>query len=345
MKKAGLFVLAAVLLGCGKADQRPKIFVYNVGEYIDQDTLRDFEAEYGVRVMYETFDSNETAYQKLKAGTTAYDVVFPSDYMIEKMLKEGMLQKLDFSQIPNFELIAPEFKNLGYDPHNAYSVPYFWGTVGIVYDSNIVEGPVDSWSVLWDQRYAKDIFMYDSQRDSLMVALKLLGYSLNTHETAELEAAKELLIEQSPLVIAYITDVVISQMIAGNAALAVVYSGDAAYIMDENDSMDYVIPKEGSNLWVDAMVIPVTSHNPDLAHAFINFMLRPDVGLRNTEYVMYSTPNTAVMEALEGEGWTENDAFHPDLSRYSNLEMFKDPGEFVAEYDRIWIEILAGARN
>jgi len=345
MKKIGLMLAVCCLAACTKADSRPKIFVYNVGEYIDQTTLRDFEAEYGVEVVYETFDSNETAYQKLKAGTTAYDVVFPSDYMIEKMIKEEMLQELDFSLLPNFQHILEDFKHLDYDPGNAYSVPYFWGTVGIVYDKNVVQEPVASWSVLWDSRYAKDIFMYDSQRDSLMVALKLLGYSLNTHDLAELEAAKEKLIEQSPLVIAYITDVVISNMIAGNAALAVVYSGDAAYIMDENPAMAYAIPTDGSNLWVDAMVIPKTSRQPELAHAFINYMLETDVGLRNTEYVMYSTPNRAVLEELAGEEWTENDAFNPDLKSLSKLEMFRDPGDFVSEYDRIWIEVLVGAKN
>ncbi|MCL1949451.1 MAG: ABC transporter substrate-binding protein [Turicibacter sp.] len=343
MKKWLILLAAVFLVSCG-GDQRPRLFVYNVGEYMDTSVLEEFEEEYGVRVIYETFDSNETAYQKLKAGTTAYDVVFPSDYMIEKMIKEDMLEKLDFSLIPNFENLLPEFTYLEYDPKNLYSVPYFWGTVGIVYDTRLVNGSVDSWSALWDERYEKEIFMYDSQRDSLMVALKLLGYSLNTHKTEELEAAKSLLIKQSPFVIAYITDVVISNMIAGNAGLAVVYSGDAAYIMDENESMEYVIPKEGSNLWVDAMVIPKMSNNKELAHAFIDFILRPEIGLANTEYVMYSTPNALVLEELEGEGWTENDAFNPDLSKFPNLEMFKDPGEFVAEYDRIWIEILAGAK-
>lgn len=343
MKKWLLIFAFWACFGC-EADTRPTLFVYNVGEYIDQQTVLDFEAEYDVRVVYETFDSNETAYQKLKAGTTAYDVVFPSDYMIEKLIAEDMLYKLDFESLPNFGNVLPAFKNLDYDPKNLYSVPYFWGTVGIVYDRSVVEEPVDSWGILWDERYKKDIFMYDSQRDSLMVALKYLGYSLNSQNVGELEAAKALLTQQSPLVIAYITDVVISNMIAGNAALAVVYSGDAAYIMDENPNMAYVIPKEGSNLWVDAMVIPKTSQNPELAHQFINYMLRPDVGLANTEYVMYSTPNRLVLEELEGEEWTENDAFNPDLADYS-LEMFRHPGEFLVEYDRIWIEILAGAKN
>ena len=344
MKGYLLLGLGIFLAGC-RADARPKLFVYNVGEYMDQSVLVDFEEEYGVRVVYETFDSNETAYQKLKAGTTAYDVVFPSDYMIEKLIKEEMLYELDDAKIPNLKYLDQAFTYLEYDPKNLYSVPYFWGTVGIIYDKTVVKEPVDSWSILWDERYKKDIFMYDSQRDSLMVALKLLGYSLNTHDVGELEAAKQKLIEQSPLVIAYITDVVISNMIAGNAALAVVYSGDAAYIMDENPNMEYVIPRDGSNLWVDAMVIPKTSNHPELAHDFINFMLRPEIGLRNTEYVMYSTPNLAVLQELKEEEWTANDAFNPDLKGFSNLEMFRDPGEFVAEYDRIWIEVLAGSRN
>ena len=245
-----------------------------------------------------------------------------------------------------FTYISDEYKNLPYDPENLYTVPYFWGTVGILYDTTVVDEPVDSWSILWDEKYKGNIFMYDSQRDSLMVALKLLGYSMNTQNVEELEEAKQLLIEQRPLVYAYVTDQVIDNMIAGNAALAVVYSGDATYIMDENEDMEYVIPKEGSNMWVDAMVIPSTAQNVDLAHEFINFMQRPDIAQMNTEYVMYSTPNTEVLANVSEDEWTQNEAYSPSQELLYSLPMetFRDPGEFIKEYDDIWTQVLAASK-
>ena len=245
--------------------------------------------------------------------------------------------------IHNFKYIDDKYKYLPYDPDNKYSVPYFWGTVGVLYDKTIVDGPVDSWSVLWDDAYKGNLFMYDSQRDSLMVALKLLGYSMNTQSIGELEEAKQLLIDQRPLVYAYVTDQVIDNMIAGNAALAVVYSGDATYIMDENENMEYVIPKEGSNIWVDAMVIPKTAQNVELAHEFINFMQRPEIAKMNTEYVMYSTPNTETLKMVEDQEWTKNEAYSPSEELLDSLPMetFRDPGEFIKQYDDIWTQVLA----
>lgn len=334
--------LVLVLAACSGGDKE-KLYVYNVGEYIDPAVLKMFEKEFDCKVVYDLYDSNETMYQKIKTGATNYDVAFPSDYMLEKMIKEGLVLPLDYSKITNFKYISEAYKNLPYDPENLYSVPYFWGTVGILYDKNVVTEPVDSWSILWNEKYEGQIYMYDSQRDSLMVALKLLGYSMNTQDVAQLEEAKQLLIEQSPLVYAYVTDQVIDNMIAGNAALAVVYSGDATYIMSENEDMEFVIPKEGSNTWVDAMVIPSTSQNIDLAHEFINFMTRPEISQMNTEYVMYSTPNTETLEAVKNDEWTQNEAYSPsdDLLKSLPMETFRDPGTFISEYDRIWTEVLA----
>lgn len=334
--------LVLVLAACSGGNKE-KLYVYNVGEYIDPAVLKMFEKEFDCKVVYDLYDSNETMYQKIKTGATNYDVAFPSDYMLEKMIKEGLVLPLDYSKIPNFKYISDTYKNLPYDPENLYSVPYFWGTVGILYDKNVVTDPVDSWSILWNEKYEGQIYMYDSQRDSLMVALKLLGYSMNTQDVAQLEEAKQLLIEQSPLVYAYVTDQVIDNMIAGNAALAVVYSGDATYIMSENEDMEFVIPKEGSNTWVDAMVIPSTSQNIDLAHEFINFMTRPEISQMNTEYVMYSTPNTETLEAVKNDEWTQNEAYSPsaDLLKSLPMETFRDPGTFISEYDRIWTEVLA----
>lgn len=345
MKKGLMMFVAsiALLLSACSRDTREKLYVYNVGEYIDREVLNLFEEEFNCKVIYELYDSNETMYQKIKAGGTNYDVAFPSDYMVEKMIKDDLLIPLDYDLIPNFQYIDERYKNLPYDPENSYTVPYFWGTVGILYDQSVIKEPVDSWSVLWDDAYKGNVFMYDSQRDSLMVALKLLGYSMNTHDIEELEEAKQLLIDQRPLVYAYVTDQVIDNMIAGNAALAVVYSGDATYIMDENENMNYVIPKEGSNIWVDSMVIPKTAQNVELAHEFINFMQRPDIALMNTEYVMYSTPNTETLKMVADQEWTQNDAYSPSEELLATLPMetFRDPGEFIKQYDDIWTQVLA----
>lgn len=345
MKKGLMMFVAsiALLLSACSRDTREKLYVYNVGEYIDREVLKLFEEEFNCKVVYELYDSNENMYQKIKAGGTNYDVAFPSDYMVEKMIKDDLLIPLDYDLIPNFQYIDERYKNLPYDPENSYTVPYFWGTVGILYDQSVIKEPVDSWSVLWDDAYKGNVFMYDSQRDSLMVALKLLGYSMNTHDIEELEEAKQLLIDQRPLVYAYVTDQVIDNMIAGNAALAVVYSGDATYIMDENENMNYVIPKEGSNIWVDSMVIPKTAQNVELAHEFINFMQRPDIALMNTEYVMYSTPNTETLKMVADQEWTQNDAYSPSEELLATLPMetFRDPGEFIKQYDDIWTQVLA----
>ncbi|MDO5794858.1 MAG: ABC transporter substrate-binding protein [Turicibacter sp.] len=348
MKKilTGLTCIFVLILTACSGGEKEKLNVYNVGEYIDPEVIKIFEKEFNCKVNYEVFDSNETMYQKIKAGGTQYDVAFPSDYMVEKMINEGLVQPLDYDKIPNFEYISDDYKNLPYDPENLYTVPYFWGTVGIIYDTTVVEEPVDSWSILWDDKYKGNIFMYDSQRDSLMVALKLLGYSMNTHNIDELEQAKNLLIEQSPLVYAYVTDTVINSMIQGDAALAVVYSGDATYIMDENENMEYVIPKEGSNIWVDSMVIPSTAQNVELAHEFINFMQRPEIALMNTEYVMYSTPNTEVLEMVAEDEWTQNEAYSPSKELLNSLPMetFRDPGDFIKEYDNVWTQVLAASK-
>ncbi len=333
-----VFMLAA----CGAtAPENGTLYVYNWGEYNDPETVKMFEEEFDVKVVYDLFDSNETAYQKIKAGGTSYDVAVPSDYMIEKMVSENMLMALDYDKIPNMKYVDPALTGLDFDPETQYSVPYFWGTVGIVYDKTKVTEPVTSWSVLWDEAYANDIYMYNSQRDSLMVALKSLGYSMNTKSVDELQEAKALLIEQAPLVYAYVTDQVIEGMIQGNAALGVVYSGDATYIMDSNEDMEFVVPAEGSNLWVDAMVIPQTSKNTDLAHEFINFMMRPDIAAMNSAYVMYSTPNVEAAEELSSESWAQTEAYNPDTSKFNNMESFLDPGDFISEYDRIWTEVLA----
>ena len=335
-----ILLLAVVILSSCQRNDRVVLNVYNWGDYLDESVIRDFEKKYNIKVNYDTFSTNEDMYVKLKAGGTDYDVVFPSDYIIERMINEDMLHKLDFDNIPNYKYIEDHFKNLEYDPQNEYSVPYFWGTVGIIYNKTIVDEPVDSWRILWDPKYEKEILMMDSQRDSIGVALKMLGYDLNTRDLDELEEAKQALIEQKPLVLAYVGDDVKDKMIAGEAALAVIYSGEAFYMKQENPDLEYVIPQEGSNFWVDAMVIPKTSKHKKEAELFINFMCDPEVAYKNAIYVGYSSPHSEVKKMLDPD-FLNDPAAYPDMEELVNLEFFKDLGDYLSVYDRIWTEVKA----
>ena len=335
-----ILLLAVVILSSCQRNDRVVLNVYNWGDYLDESVIRDFEKKYNIKVNYDTFSTNEDMYVKLKAGGTDYDVVFPSDYIIERMINEDMLHKLDFDNIPNYKYIEDHFKNLEYDPQNEYSVPYFWGTVGIIYNKTIVDEPVNSWQILWDPKYEKEILMMDSQRDSIGVALKMLGYDLNTRDLDELEEAKQALIEQKPLVLAYVGDDVKDKMIAGEAALAVIYSGEAFYMKQENPDLEYVIPQEGSNFWVDAMVIPKTSKHKKEAELFINFMCDPEVAYKNAIYVGYSSPHSEVKKMLDPD-FLNDPAAYPDMEELVNLEFFKDLGDYLSVYDRIWTEVKA----
>ncbi len=335
-----VLLLAVVLLTACQQDERVVLNVYNWGDYIDESVIQEFEEKYNIRVNYDTFSTNEDMYVKIKAGGADYDVLFPSDYMIERMIKEDMLHKLDFDNIPNYKYIEGQFKNLEYDPQNEYSVPYMWGTVGILYNKTMVEEPVTSWQILWDQKYSKQILMLDSQRDSIGVALKMLGYDMNTRDLDELEAAKQALIEQKPLVLAYVGDDVKDKMIAGEAALAVVWSGDAVYMKWENPDLEYALPEEGSNLWVDAMVIPKTSKNKAEAELFINFMCDPEIAYKNADYIGYSSPHLEAKKMLDPE-LLNDPAAYPEMEELVNCDIFKDLGDFLRVYDRIWTEIKA----
>ena len=264
--------------------------VYNAGEYMDLSLLEQFEEEYNCTIVYETFESNEMMYTKLAAGET-YDILIPSDYMIERLIKEDYLQHLDWDLIPNKKNLMDDVVNRSYDPGNRYSCPYFWGTVGILYDTTVVD-PEDldeGWELLRNPKYKGNIYMYDSERDSFMIALKALGYSMNTTDEAEIQDAYDWLVEQrdtmEPI---YAGDDVIDNMISGNKALAVVYSGDASYIISENEDLDYLTPSQGTNVWYDAMVITRDCSETDLAHAFINFMTDEESAAANTLEVGYS---------------------------------------------------------
>lgn len=345
MKKRKLFAIilmvlsiAIVTVACGES--KPSVNVYNWGDYIDTEVLEMFEDEYGIKVVYDTYATNEDLYVKLKQGGSSFDVIFPSDYMIERMIREDLLQKIDKNNIPNIDKVGENFLNLEYDQNNEYGVPYMWGTLGIIYNKTMVSEPLDSWADLWDEQYAGQIVMYNSQRDTLAVALIKQGYSLNSRDLGELEKAKNELIKQKPLVYAYLGDEVKDTLVAGDAAIAVVYSGDAVAMIRDNPDLEYVIPSEGTNLWFDAMVIPKGAKDKEAAEKFINFMTRPDIAAMNAEYIGYSSPIPEAVELLPEDVQNDSDAY-PDDEVLKNTEVFKDPMDIIQTYDKIWTEITS----
>lgn len=352
MKKR--ILLLCLLLGtstlftaCGGASKDSadagEVVVYNWGEYIDPDTLTQFEEETGIKVVYDEFETNEIMYPKIEAGASAYDVVCPSDYMIQKMIENDLLSEIDFDQMPNAkENIGAQYYEQAreFDPENKYSVPYCWGTVGILYNKTMVDEPIDSWSVLWDEKYKDNILMQDSVRDAFMVALKLKGYSMNSMDEKELQEAKDALIEQKPLVQAYVIDQVRDKMIGNEAAIGVIYSGEAIYTQRENPDLEFVIPKEGTNVWLDCWVIPKNAPNKENAQKFIDFMCRDDIALKNFEYITYSTPNDAARALIEDEDIRNSEIAFPTLSDYEGLETFHYLGEEGdALYNELWKEV------
>ena len=319
-----------------------QVIVYNWGEYIDPEIIDLFEEETGIDVIYEEFETNEIMYPKIQSGAIAYDVVCPSDYMIQRMIENDLLAEINYDHIPNLKYIGDNYMKMSrqFDPGNKYSVPYLWGTVGILYNKKMVDEPVDSWGILWDKKYEDSILMQDSVRDAFAVALKYLGYSLNSTDLDELEAAKNLLIEQKPLVQAYVIDQVRDKMIGGEAALGVIYSGEALYCQQENPDLDYVIPKEGTNIWIDSWVIPKNAKNVENAEAFINFLCRPDIAKMNFDYITYSIPNTAGRDLIEDESLRNSPIAFPDDSKLENCETFRFLGDDNdALYNRLWREI------
>ena len=319
--------------------------LYLPGEYLGENVISDFEKQFGVRVIVENFDSNEMMYTKLMAGDR-YDVVIPSDYMIERLMKEDYLQKIDKSLIPNMENMDEAVLGMSYDPHNDWSIPYFWGSVGLVYNHENVDPAVverEGWEILRDTDYAGRIYIYDSERDSFMMAFKALGYSMNTEDPDEINAAYEWLLQMnntmSPV---YVTDEVIDSMMNGYKDIAVVYSGDATVILDENEEMSFYMPEQGTNIWCDAMVIPANAENPKLAHEFINYMLTYEAAFDNTETVGYTSPNAEVFEEMttSEDLYAENAAYLP-RSGYEKDEMFHDNQVLMRELSRLWIKVKA----
>ena len=333
-----------LLAGCGSQDSKEggEVIVYNWGEYIDPETIDRFEEETGIKVIYDEFETNEIMYPKLEAGAGAYDVICPSDYMIQKMIENDLLAEINFDNIPNSKNIGQQYfeQSRQFDPENKYSVPYCFGTVGILYNKTMVDETVDSWSILWDEKYADNILMQDSVRDAFMVALKLNGFSMNTLDENELAAARDALIAQKPLVQAYVIDQVRDKMIGGEAALGVIYSGEAIYTQRENPDLEYVVPREGTNVWIDSWVIAKNAPNKENAEKFIDFMCREDIALMNFEYITYSTPNVAARELIEDEEIRNSKIAFPDLDQYNNLETFIYLGEDGdALYNALWKEV------
>lgn len=331
----------------GQGDGKQEIVVYNWGEYISDgadgslDVIKQFEKETGIKVNYQMFASNEEMYAKLKSGATGYDVIIPSDYMIARMIEEDMLQKLDFANIPNYQYIMDDFKDgkLDFDPKNEYSVPYTWGTVGIIYNKTMVKEPVDSWNILWSEKYKDNILMFNNSRDAFGIAEKKLGFSQNTTNTDELNKAAEELKKQKPVVQAYVMDEIFDKMQNGEAALAPYYAGDAITMMNENPDLAFAIPKEGTNRFVDSMVVPKDSKNKALAEKFIDFMCRKDIAKANAEYIGYSTPQKQTMEELDPE-LKNNKIAYPDEATLANCESFKNlPQQALKLMEDRWLEI------
>ena len=365
---AGLTAASALLSGCGASGNTGasgtdsaasgsadggELYVYNWGEYIDEDVISQFEEETGITVVYDLFETNEEMYPVIEAGAVNYDVVCPSDYMIQKMRENDLLARLNFDNIPNIDQIDPAYMEMSqaFDPENKYSVPYCWGTVGILYNTKLLDElgvPAPTkWADLWDERLSGEILMQDSVRDAFMVALKKDGYSMNSESKDELEQTKQELIDQKPLVQAYVIDQVRDKMIGGEAAVGVIYSGEMLYIQDEVASLgldydlEYVIPEEGTNLWLDSWVIPKNAKNKETAEKWIDFMCRPEISTANFEYITYPTPNKGAFELLDEE-MQNNKAVFPDINSLKNSEVYKYLGdETDAVYNELWKEVKA----
>lgn len=354
MKKKKWICLLLCLLCClvmfpssvCAAPETRTLRVFNWGEYISDgsdgslNVIKEFTKRTGIQVDYQVFSTNEEMYAKIISGSTDYDVLIPSDYMIGKMINEDLLAKLDFSNIPNYKYIDDAFKNIEYDPANEYSVPYTWGTVGIIYNKTMVTDPVDSWDILWDSNYAGKILMFNNPRDSYGIALKKLGYSQNTTDRDEIDQATDELKKQKLVVQAYVMDEIFPKMTAGEAALAPYYAGDAVTMISDNPDLDFVVPKEGTNRFVDAMVVPKTSKNKDLAEQFINFMLEEEVALANIEYIGYSTPMRNVKALLDEK--VQNSFSYPDDEVLSRCETFVNlDDETTAYMQDSWTGVLS----
>lgn len=347
-KSLFLTTLALVSLGlltaCGdeqtaSSHSGDTLVVLNYGKYIDDSVIRIFEEETGIDVKLEEYESPEEMYTKFSTGSIQYDVVCTSDYMVERLINEGKVAKIDFSDFSYYENLDPDIIEAAeiFDPEHNYSMPYFYGTLGILYNTTMVsEDAVTTWNILWDESYKDSIIMHNSVRDAFVPALRLLDYNINTEDAVQLEEATQLLIEQKPIVYAYYVDETADEMVAGNAAMALVYSGEAAMAMESNDDLAYCIPQEGSNLWIDSWFIPESSTNKENAQKFLDFLCREDVAMKNFEYVYYGTPNLRVREQLDEDTLSDQTIF-PANEVFANCEVYKQSSKDTTElYSYLW---------
>lgn len=336
---AAALLLVGSLAGCGGGKaENGVVNIYNWGEYIDMDLLKAFEQETGIRVNYKTFESNEQMYSVLKQGGVGYDIIIPSDYMISRLIGEDMLEPLNFDNIPEYEYVDESLKGMAYDPDNTYSVPYMWGTTGLIYDPELM-GEVDSWAALFDASHAGSILMFDNSRDAMGIALKYLGYSINTTEISELDEAYALLEQQKPILQGYVMDQIFDKLESGEAAIGPYYAGDYLTMRENNPNLKFVVPKEGANVFVDAFCVLKGAANKDNAEAFINFMTRAENSAKNSEFIGYTSPNRMARELLDLDELADS-VMYPAPSVLDNCEAFTNlPQETLDYYDALWIKL------
>ena len=354
MRKKLAFAIAAAMMicccltGCGQSSGGVEktgevLTVFNYSEYLDPNMIDQFERETGIEIKYEEATTPEEMYTKYISGGIEYDLLCSSDYMIQRLIDEGEAQEVDFDSMEYASNIGDRFWEMAesFDPGNKYSLPYFWGTIGILYDTTKVSEPVDSWDVLFNGDYAGEVIMQDSMRDSFMITLKYLGYSLNTTDEDEIREAADTLLAQKPDVEAYLVDEARDEVVAGNATMAVVYSGEAYLGHEYNPDLAYVVPKEGTNVWIDSWIVTKHCTNTEAAQKFLDFLCREDVATANFEYIYYSTPNEAVVEAMDEE-LREDPAIVPEDSAVDNCEVCTvNNSELTSLYNDLWKEIKA----
>lgn len=339
-------VAICVSVGCGSSQNKTTaddhtLVVFNYGDYIDTETIRMFEKETGIQIEYEEYVTPEDMYTKYKSGAIDYDLICTSDYMIEKMIKENEALQIDTSKMEYYDNVGQEYLDFckAFDPDNSYAIPYFWGTVGILYNEEMVDEEITSWSVLWNEKYKNEIVMENSMRDAFLVPLKWKGYSLNTTDKNQLLEAQKLLMKQKPLVEAYLVDESRDAMIAGDAAMAVVYSGDATVAMEANENLNYVVPEEGSNIWFDCWMIPKSAKHKKEAELFIDYMNREDIAMLNFDYIYYGTPNSEVYKLLDEET-KEDESIFPVQEVMDKCEVYQYLGnEIETFYNQMWKEL------
>ncbi|MBE6775383.1 MAG: ABC transporter substrate-binding protein [Ruminococcaceae bacterium] len=330
-----------------KGSEGTTLNVFNWGEYISDtyeggrlDVNAEFEKLTGIKVNYVTYESNEDMYPKIKNGGASYDIVIPSDYMIQRMIAENMLHTIDTEALPNYHYISEEYRNMYYDPDNSFSVPYNVGMVGLIYNTKMVEEKPDSWTALWDERYSGKILMIDNPRDAFAIPQKILGYSLNSTDEKELSDVAQMLIDQKPLLQGYVMDEIYNKMESGEAALVPYYVGDFVCMKDVNPDLDFVYPKEGVNIFVDAVCIPKCAQNYEGALKYINFLLDPEIGVNNALYIGYATPNTGVMEHPDYAEMRDNEYLYPSEENMPDVEYFRNlPQETLDMFSSLWNEI------